>query len=677
MKRILTLMLCLLLLMPTAMAQSKRPTTRKSTTTTARKTTGKSTGKSTGKTTAKTTAKTTGTASGSAFVPKAPRLFEGTLMYASQEYHSKAIMRYSYGQAYCGTREMSVTVSGNKLHIIDETIQLHTIFDADANKVYVYSELTRTGISRNYTEYAAQFSTLSGQSRFNQVEWRQPGQTNYKGDVLQTYHADITPRTPETNSTGSIEIWSSKAFKVGDIMKNFCYGADPHGLLKKWMWEIKGSAPILGTLHSIVLAELVAVSEYSVEPEVFQVPSDVTIVPDDQTCRKTVKFYKAHRKAMKKNHINPSEDVDSMLAQIRHDWSFVQELEDNENESGNLGLTLWSEVGRSVISAAAELTREQIELRRQERLERELLRQQQAAQEAQEAQEAATATAMASGKRMQRGAGGKMVAATTSSKGNARTTPAKGTARPTASGKGNTLNTRRVMAEVRSRASSSNIALAMKNYQERLEEKVMQKFGYKCYVQPGTQYDKRLHILCGECHGTPGRACKFCNGMGFYKKIYEEMVTPDGVVDYGTSDVPMKGTRRDCGVCGGNGVCKICHGSGKGVATVMGSDVKKSCDICHGSKKCKTCDGKGYKTIYRPDPSGECTTEDESTQTGRSSVEREMDCAQCGGSGICTHCKGTKLIHSFGETTDCSMCRKTGKCFVCNGKKKTTYIARE
>lgn len=623
MKKFLSIFICLCLVCPSIYGQSKKSQTKK---TSISKTTKKSTSKS-------NSTKVSSKTSTSNTKKTGARLFEGTLMYASQEYHSAAVRKYSHGLAYNGQREQSITIKGNKAHVIDENLYLHTILDADANICYIYSEVTNTGVSFQLTDYKSFFNQLSTNSKVNKLTWGASGKTSYKGDVLNTYHASISSKVEGTNTIGSVEMWSSSAFKVSNILQDVFYGADTHGLVKKWLWETKSSVPIVGTLHSIVSSELVAISEYNVAPQTFKVPTEITIIPDDiSSCKNLNKLHKAHRKALKKKGLTPNETAESTLLKIRSEWSFVQSIEEDERYTGSVGLAVWGEIGHSIITAAATLTKEEIEKRQQERLEEEMTRQ----IEEQESENNSVSTHYV----------------------------------PRAN---HTTNARKKQNNTSSTSRSRTIACTDPD----LMSEHYIKWMSKTYAEPGTVYDSRLHIKCYNCHKFVG-VCTTCNGMGFYKKVYGNVVTDTGIVHNVTSDVPMKGKKRDCGVCGGNGVCKTCKGSGKSPISIMGgSDIKKSCIICHGLKKCKTCDGKGYRTIYTPDKSGQGGIEDESTQSTRKNVEKQVDCGQCGGDGICTHCNGTKLFTFAGITSPCDMCHATGKCYTCKGNKTTSVIARE
>ena len=53
-----------------------------------------------------------------------------------------------------------------------------------------------------------------------------------------------------------------------------------------------------------------------------------------------------------------------------------------------------------------------------------------------------------------------------------------------------------------------------------------------------------------------------------------------------------EGEWEDCYACGGNGICRTCHGDGKG-ALIYGTDQYKDCKSCDGSGLCHICDGTG------------------------------------------------------------------------------------
>lgn len=348
MKKIITLLISLVLLVPVAYGQTKKPQSKKAQTT-------------------KTTKKPAQTKASTSSAPakkKEVRLFEGTLMYVSQEYHSEGVRKYSYGQAYNGQREQSITISGNKVHVVDENICIHKIFDGDANICYIYSDITSSGVSYPLTDYRTLYSQLSDNSKYNKLTWDASGSTNYRGDDLKTRHASITSKMEGQNLTGSIDIWSSTAFNVGNIMKDVFYGADTQGMVKKYMWETKSNVPFVGTMHSIVSAELVALREYHVSPNEFKVPEGVTIVPDNiSSCKETNKMYKAHQKAMKKLGLIVNESAEAVLPQIRNEWPYVMQCEADERYAGSIGQAIWGQVGKAVITQAASIARTEIEKR--------------------------------------------------------------------------------------------------------------------------------------------------------------------------------------------------------------------------------------------------------------------------------------------------------------------------
>jgi len=351
MKKIITLFVSLMLLMPIAYGQTKKPQSKKTPTT---------------KTTTKPAQKKASTTS--APVKKQEvRLFEGTLMYVSQEYHSEGVRKYSYGQAYNGQRDQSITISGNKAHVIDENICIHKIFDGDANMCYIYSDITSTGVSYPLSDYRTLYSQLSDNSKYNRLTWDASGTTNYRGDNLKTRHASITPKMEGQDLTGSIDIWSSSAFLVGNIMKDVFYGADPQGLIKKYMWETKSNVPFVGTMHSIVSAELIALREYPVSPTEFKIPEGITIIPDNiNSCKETNKMYKAHQKALKKLGLIVNESAEAVLPQIRNEWPYVLQCEADERYTGSIGQAIWGQVGKAVITQAASIAKAEIEKRQRQ-----------------------------------------------------------------------------------------------------------------------------------------------------------------------------------------------------------------------------------------------------------------------------------------------------------------------
>lgn len=77
--------------------------------------------------------------------PKTIPYFEGMLLYRNYEFHSPVIRKFSFGNAYNGERSVKVVMKGNKIHIVDESLHMHTIILPDANIGYIYSDVAKQG----------------------------------------------------------------------------------------------------------------------------------------------------------------------------------------------------------------------------------------------------------------------------------------------------------------------------------------------------------------------------------------------------------------------------------------------------------------------------------------------------------------------------------------------------
>lgn len=98
-----------------------------------------------------------------------------------------------------------------------------------------------------------------------------------------------------------------------------------------------------------------------------------------------------------------------------------------------------------------------------------------------------------------------------------------------------------------------------------------------------------------------------------------------------TSTTAKTNNPRDCGVCGGNGKCRTCSGTGL-----------RPCGGCSGSGRCRTCNGKG----------------------GKIQNKKWTDCYTCGGSGKCSTCRGA-------GKNPCSICHGDTYCNACGGSGKS------
>jgi hypothetical protein len=90
-----------------------------------------------------------------------------------------------------------------------------------------------------------------------------------------------------------------------------------------------------------------------------------------------------------------------------------------------------------------------------------------------------------------------------------------------------------------------------------------------------------------------------------------------------------------CPTCGGTGKCSVCHGTGRQTCpTCNGSgSIQTTCPLCNGSgvfqgAVCPKCNGSGTVAVVCPQCNG----------------VGDINCRNCGGSGICPTCHGTGQV---------------------------------
>lgn len=347
MKKILSILLCMIFCLSvpvssvgqtnkgkaTAKKTAQKSKTQKKTGTSKKKTSG--TGKSQTKTNASQDSEET------YVIPSDYKpLFEGELLYRSEETHSKIVRMLSFGNAYNGERTVLVKVGLSGICISDLSTHLHTIIIPDAGLAYIYSDVLNEGrqltidqIKQLYgSALDLTYSIDPNDPMFVKSGAFQISETpfEYKGDVLKKVNGVV--RTGDANES-DIELWFNDKYDVPESYCWFLCGYDSPGIAKRFILNHMTSLPFVGQQRSVIATELVGVNEAYIEVEDLLPPADAVIKPIKDVGKLTG-FYKANDKALKKNKLKPktskSKDV---KRSIQSKWEFADDWYEREVNS--------------------------------------------------------------------------------------------------------------------------------------------------------------------------------------------------------------------------------------------------------------------------------------------------------------------------------------------------------
>lgn len=278
--------------------------------------------------------------------------FEGTLLYITNEYHSDAVKKYSYGSAYNGNRIIQLTLKDNAVHIFDKVTHIHEIIDLDKNVAVIYSDLTREGVNCGVDYMLMKRGQFSNSSKNVRVNFHDTGSKEYKGDVCQMKKGTIESLLPNITTNGNIEIWYSNKLIVSPAYNYFLCGAEASGVVKKWIYMSNTASPI-GDLRSVASSELMAIDTHPVYEEEITYPEDIKFLSGNAI--KTVQdLYKNNNKELKKMGLAPKDDDNESKYAIEEEWDFVKQWESEVGEPGKVkhlfSIGDWTSLGLGLIT---------------------------------------------------------------------------------------------------------------------------------------------------------------------------------------------------------------------------------------------------------------------------------------------------------------------------------------
>lgn len=289
--------------------------------------------------------------------------FEGDLYYRAIENHSKATIRWSYGLAYNGERNLRIVMRGSGLDIIDESLQYHTLLLPDQNKVYLYSDLLQRALEFDYSYVTSYLYSLSPNpssltpdvTRTNSIV-QTDEVVEYNGDLCNKMKGDLVYNGPG-NAHYKVEAWYSKRYSVYKNYWSVFQGLEVTGIVKKWVYTFSSDPlPIVGHIYGSVASELLGVIERKVNEKELTVPAGYTIVHNAKN-KDLVSLYKDQRKALNNHGCYPGvKDMREIDNNLLNDWDFVDEfIADSKRQASAARRQMWMQVGIGLFQLGSQI----------------------------------------------------------------------------------------------------------------------------------------------------------------------------------------------------------------------------------------------------------------------------------------------------------------------------------
>lgn len=254
--------------------------------------------------------------------------FEGEIMYRNFENHNKLVIKFSKGMAYNGARNVKVIMKGYNIHIIDESLHMHTLLLPNEDKAIIFNDLLKRGQQFPFSEYVNNYltslspenRTVSGVIISSTSTIKDTGETKeYKGQICNIYRGQVISNNG--SATSDVELWVTSKYDIYKCYWYFLNGIHVPGIVLKWTYDTKGKVPLFGQMSSYVASEIKAINERDVAEEEMQVPSGYDIVVSKSPF-KVLGLYKDMKKYLMKNKMYPTQLESEVTYKIDDEWDF-------------------------------------------------------------------------------------------------------------------------------------------------------------------------------------------------------------------------------------------------------------------------------------------------------------------------------------------------------------------
>lgn len=250
--------------------------------------------------------------------------FEGELHYRNFENYSRNARMFTGGECYNGSRNLRIIIKGDKVHIVDETLNVHKLALPEKEMLIVYSDLTKSGIIKSL------YADLSDPSDSVEAKLDEYGATltskekEYKGEKCLVYKGKIVPGSANFNMSTTYEVWCTRQYIFPSYTSSLILQKIKISYIPlKWTYEAHGKTPIIGKSDTFIASELTKISPRKVDDFEFETPKGYKFITTDSQ-NKLAGFYRDVRKELRKQNKYPGDaDADTDITyKIEDEWDF-------------------------------------------------------------------------------------------------------------------------------------------------------------------------------------------------------------------------------------------------------------------------------------------------------------------------------------------------------------------
>lgn len=295
--------------------------------------------------------------------PQKNKLFEGVLLYNSDEFHNTAVRKMSNGTAYIGNRLTKVIIKNANMHISDESTHLHTIIRMEEGNVYIFSDLTNEGVVMPLKSYSIFCHSLDLEYNGNdKTRISKSGEINEVAPFIQLDDQNkFYEATIKTNDSGLVKsvFIVDQNISMPPIYRWWFFGYNPQGLISKYLISNTSALPMfMGQAKSLISGQLVEMENRKVDDKEVIPPSHIYFKKDEDN--NLWGLQRKNNKALKQRKLTPKTIKEKeMRAKINNEWGFAEVWLDTDVKSSSvneLSLSAITEISNSFLNITENIT---------------------------------------------------------------------------------------------------------------------------------------------------------------------------------------------------------------------------------------------------------------------------------------------------------------------------------
>lgn len=274
-------------------------------------------------------------------VPPVHKSFEGELHYRSMENYDKRMEQMMPNSLYYnGARDVTFIIKGEKVLMIDESMQYKVLLDPENDVIVYFSEHINKGVTNSYAKHSNMQGLFQKKGNYNaylktfnppEVYHFEPTGKSlpfedrevplYQGRIETVMGVLIDQPMLMISSFDFAEDFTFRMPQA--YFFSFCYGLEREGLLTKYVWEMIVDINLLGgKFNSYACSELKKVVLRSVSDEEFIVPDNIKLQNERLQGTTLNTFWTEHCRYMKKHKIHPKQLNKDVVYEINEEWDF-------------------------------------------------------------------------------------------------------------------------------------------------------------------------------------------------------------------------------------------------------------------------------------------------------------------------------------------------------------------